>query len=138
MNIIVATGRESTNLDSNTYRKHVKIVSYIPFTTLLPQLSATVFHGGFVTLLTMLNGGIPVIVFPLAADHFMNGGLVDAAQVGKTVQGEKISLELIRETLKDILANPLYKQNALRMQHDMQAMASVDDACDMLESLVQK
>lgn len=138
VNIIVATGQATTTLDFEAYPAHVKVVSYVPFTALLPHLSTAIFHGGFVTLLTMLNGGVPVIVTPLAADHFMNGGLVDAAKVGMTIQSDDLSMEVLREALSDILKNPIYRQNALRIQRDMQAMLSVADACDMIENLARE
>lgn len=132
-NVIVATGREDSSLDNANYPEHVKIVNYIPFTALLPRLSASIFHGGFVTLLTLLNGGIPMIIIPLAADHFLNGRLVEMAQVGRTIQAPDASR--VHKVLKEVLTNPIFRGNAQRIQADMQAMPGVEDACDLLEQV---
>lgn len=105
LNVIVATGREQTSLDAESYPRHVKIVPYIAFTDLVPKLSAAIFHGGFVSLLTFLNGGLPVLVAPLAADHFMNARLVESAGVGATIDANAATETSIREALIAVMTN---------------------------------
>lgn len=137
VNVIVATGREETTLDANAYTDNVTITPYIPFTALTPKLSAAVHHGGFVTLLTMLNGGVPSVVTPLAADHFLNGRLVQASQVGKTILPADISITSVRQAIQVILEDETYSNNADRVMQDMHAMHTVHEACDMLEQVAR-
>ena len=136
INLIVTLGRDKDPADFGPQPANVHIERYIPQSLLLPHCDLMVMHGGSNSLLAALDLGLPTVVVPLIADQFFNAAVMHGLGLGQVVQREDLTPARIRAAVDDVLANPAYRQNARRMQAEMQALPDQQHAVRLVEQVV--
>lgn len=136
INLIVTLGRDKDPADFGPQPPNVHIERYIPQSLLLPHCDLMVMHGGSNSLLAALDIGLPTVVVPLIADQFFNGHLTQNLQLGQVVPLDQLTPASIRAAVEEVLANPLYRQNAGRLQAEMHALPGQQHAVELIERVV--
>ncbi|HUS13744.1 MAG TPA: glycosyltransferase [Chloroflexia bacterium] len=135
VNLIVTLGRDKDPADFGPQPAHVHIERYIPQSLLLPHCDLMVMHGGSNSLLAALDLGMPVVVVPLIADQFFNAHVTGSLGLGQVVQRGALTPATIRAAVDEVLANPIYRQNAERMQAEMHALPDQRHAVALVEQV---
>jgi UDP:flavonoid glycosyltransferase YjiC (YdhE family) len=133
LNLIVTLGRDKDPADFGLQPSNVHIERYIPQSLLLAHCDLAVIHGGSNTLLQALDIGLPVVVVPLIADQFFNGAVTQSLRLGQVVQSGDLAPATIRAAAEEVLANPVYRQNAGRLRAEMHALPGQDYAVELVE-----
>jgi len=133
INLIVTLGRVGDPADFGPQPANVHIERYIPQSLLLRHCDLMVMHGGSNSLLAALDRGLPLVVVPLIADQFFNAHIVQSLRLGQVVQGAQRTPAGIRAAVDSVLANPCYRQNARRLQAEMQALPNQGYAVQLVE-----
>lgn len=101
VNVVATIGQDGDVDRFGEQPDHVRIEQFVPQTHLLPAVDAVVCHGGSATVLGALAHGVPVVVLPLATDHFEVAAQVHAAEAGIAVDSGDGILDAVRAVLAD-------------------------------------
>lgn len=103
----------------------VRHFGYIPFSQLLPRVTALVHHGGIGTTAQGLAAGIPQLVMPLAHDQFDNAARLKRLGVGDWIVPSRFRGPRVAATLDGILRSEPMK----RACQAVQGKVSQDGVC---------
>jgi MGT family glycosyltransferase len=138
INLILAVGRDQDPAAFDVQSPNVWIERYIPHALLLPHCDAVITHGGFSSVMACFEQGLPMVAVPLAGgDQPGNSQRCAALGVGRVVGPDERTPELIRAALLDVLRDPKYRQNAIRLKQDLQSLPPVEHSVELLEMLAQ-
>jgi MGT family glycosyltransferase len=135
LNLIVTLGRGKDPADFGVQPPNVHIEPYIPQSLLLPHCNLIVMHGGSNTLLAALDVALPMVAVPLIADQFFNAYTLHNMKLGEVVQWDALTPESIRVAVAEVLQNPVYKQNVVRLQTEMHALPDQRHAVRLIEQI---
>ncbi len=133
--LIVTVGRDQDPADYGPQPGNVHIERYIPLSLLLPHCDVVVTNGGSGTLTAALGHGLPVVVVPIAADQPQNAARCASLGVGVTIGPEERTPTAIRAAVREVLADPTYRQNTERLRDEMVALPGPEYAVALLERL---
>ncbi len=135
MNVILTVGRDNDPAQFGPQPENVYIERFIPQSLLLPHCDLVVQHGGFSTVTGALNAGLPMVLIPVIADQPYNAARCAALGVGAVIEPDNRTPEAIREAVRQVLADPTYRQNAERLRDEMAALPGPEYAVELLERL---
>jgi MGT family glycosyltransferase len=112
------------------------VVSYAPQLELLKKATLVITHAGMNTTLECLTNGVPMVAIPVANDQPGIAARIAWTGVGELVPLKKLSVEKLREAVKQVLTEDSYKKNALRLQEGIKQAGGVSRAADIIEQAV--
>src|SRR5215471_19606892 len=80
-----------------------------------------------------LDGGLPMVNVPIGMDQLENAGRCAALGLGVTEEFPDLSVDAIRAAVREVLGDAKYRENAQRMQREMQALPAPSDVVALLE-----
>ncbi|MFE3175910.1 glycosyltransferase [Amycolatopsis sp. NPDC059090] len=108
VNVVVTIGQGGDVSRFGEQPDHVRIEQFVPQAQLLPAVDAVVCHGGSATVLGALAHGVPLVISPLASDHFEVAAQVQAAEAGIVAD----SGDGILDAVQAVLAGRKYRESA--------------------------
>jgi UDP:flavonoid glycosyltransferase YjiC (YdhE family) len=86
-----------------------------------------------------LEAGVPMVVLPLAGgDQAGNAQRCATLGVARVVGVEQRTPEAIREAVRAVLNDPLYRENAARLREEITCLPGLDRAVDLLTQLAAR
>jgi UDP:flavonoid glycosyltransferase YjiC (YdhE family) len=138
LNLIATTGR---NVDPATFGDqpaNVHVERYIPQSVVLPYCDLVITHGGSGTVRDALSHGLPMVITPVAADQHANAKRCAELGLALVITPNRIAPDAIREAAREVLRDPVYRQNAARMQAEMLALPGPEHVVTLLERLARE
>lgn len=126
-----ATPESLPNLPGNPL-----VVEYAPQLEILQKVTLTITHAGMNTTLECLNNGVPMVAIPIANDQPGIAARIAWSGAGEVVPLKQITVPRLRTAISQVLTQPSYKQNALRLQSAIQRAGGVSRAADIIEQAV--
>uniref|UniRef100_A0A8R1DRL1 UDP-glucuronosyltransferase n=2 Tax=Caenorhabditis japonica TaxID=281687 RepID=A0A8R1DRL1_CAEJA len=115
---LIKISRDDTDTQNLiTGMTNVDLVDWMPQVDLLahPRLKLFVMHGGINGLVETALRAVPTVIVPIFADQFRNGRMVEKRNIGKVLPKLEIGYDTFKRTVQEVLDNPNYKKNALRI-----------------------
>jgi MGT family glycosyltransferase len=134
---VVTVGRDVDPTDFGPQPPNVRIERYIPQDQRLPRCDIVVNQGGFSTVAGAVSAGLPQVVIPIGADQPLSAACCDALGVGIIIRPDERTPEVIRDTVRAVLADPAYRPNAIRVRDEMAALPGRQFAVELLERLAR-
>lgn len=97
--VVIATGRSVSAKGLDDVPAHIQLHDWVPWASLLSRTSVVVSHGGASSTLGPLSFGIPLVLIPMAADHFTNADAASAAGAATVLDQDDVSPVAIREAV---------------------------------------
>jgi UDP:flavonoid glycosyltransferase YjiC (YdhE family) len=116
--------------------KNVQVFPWIPWNSLLEKTTVLIGHGGANSMLGPLSKGIPLVVVPLGADHFVNAARIAQANAGIILEATNLTPEIVRDGVKQALS-PSLRASAQQIAVEIAEMPSPDEVVPMLEPYVR-
>jgi MGT family glycosyltransferase len=138
INLIVAVGRDQDPAAFGPQPANVYIERYIPHSLLLPHCDAFVTHAGFSSVMAGLEQGLPMVATPLAGDQPSNAQRCSTLGVARIIGPDERTPEAFRSAVREVLGNPRYRENAARLQQEIQLLPGPEYAVRLLERLVRE
>jgi len=111
----------------------------IPHSLIFPDCNAVMHHGGAGTTHSVARAGCPQLILPLILDQPYWGYRISQLKIGpEVIKIAKVSDRELEEKVRDLVANPLYKENAKALAEKIRAEKSVDNVCDFIERVGEK
>jgi UDP:flavonoid glycosyltransferase YjiC (YdhE family) len=114
---------------------HVRAAPFIPFDHLLPHIDVMVTNGGYGGTQWALAHGIPLVVAGETEDKKEVAARVEWSGAGINLRKQRPSPEDIRQAVREVLTNPVYRENAKRIQSDFAQYDAPRQAVELLEAL---
>lgn len=130
---LLTTGPIMPHDHLGTIPPNVTVEVFVPQSEILPYADAVVCHGGSGSLIGALAQGLPTVVVPLFADQPHNAASVARAGAGVSVTDRTVPS--LRAAIIRVLEDDNIRQSARRIQNDILAMPSVDEAVLALQEL---
>ncbi|KAI6236102.1 UDP-glucuronosyltransferase [Aphelenchoides besseyi] len=115
---IVKADNDDIDFRNLTYQtSNVEIVSWFPQNSLLANAQLFITHGGYNGILESgAINGCPMLVLPLFFDQHYNAKIVEYREIGRALEPQKLSVDLLKTEIATLLRDPKYKLNAQRIQ----------------------
>src|SRR5262245_36574362 len=135
INLVVTVGRDQDPARFGPQPPNVVVERYIPQSLLLPHCDLVVSHAGWNTVLSALSHGLPQVLLPIGADQPQNARRCADLEVGRVIGPDRRIPAVIRETVRDVLAEPRYRDRAGRIRAEMQTLPGPEHAVALIERL---
>lgn len=110
---------------------------FIPFEHLLPHVDIMVTNGGYGGVQMALAHGVPLVVAGNTDDKMEVAARVEWSKTGINLKKQRPSSDEIRNAVNEVLRNPVYRENAKRVQADFARYDAPEQAANLLEGLVK-
>ncbi|WP_426277827.1 glycosyltransferase [Chryseobacterium sp. S-02] len=114
------------------------VSSFVPQSALMPHMDAVICHGGFNTVNDTFTNGLPMLITPIAYDHFHIAKLIEKAGCGISIRYKRLRVEALRQTVFELLENPTYRNAAKEVQSSLINAGGNDRAVELLENFVEQ
>jgi UDP:flavonoid glycosyltransferase YjiC (YdhE family) len=135
INLILTIGPNADPVEFGEQPSHVRVERYVPQSVLMPYCDLVVCHGGFGTVLTALDAGLPLVIIPVAADQPDNARRCADLGVAEVISPEQRTPEAIQAAVRAVLGEPRYRRSAERLRAEMRAAPDLADTVRLLEQL---
>jgi UDP:flavonoid glycosyltransferase YjiC (YdhE family) len=133
--LIVTTGRDQDPVAFGPQPPHVHLERYIPQSLLFPHCDVVLTHGGSGTVLTALGQGLPMVIVPISADQPDNARRCEQLGVATVVSPDNRTAEAFQAAVRDVLADPTYRQAAERLREEMERLPGPEQVVEWVERL---
>jgi len=106
---------------------------FVPQTELMPHMNAVICHGGFNTVNDTFTNGLPMLITPIAYDHFHTAKLIENSGAGLSIRYKRLRIADLRDTVFELLQNPQYRNAALKIKETFIAAGGNNKAVQLLE-----
>lgn len=137
VNLILTVGRENDTAVVGKTPPNVRVAQYIPQTLISPFCDAVIHHGGFNTVTTALNSGLPMVVIPVSADQFHNAQCSTRLGTGIEISDTNRTPEAIRAAIRAVLSESSYRAAAASVRDEMEALPGPGAAVSLLKRLAR-
>jgi len=103
--------------------------AYVPFSTLLPRVSAFVHHGGIGTVSQALRAGVPQLIRPMAHDQFDNANRAVRLGVAMKLMPRNCRVKNVVNAIERLTSDAAIRQRCTQLAGKM-SNGSVAAACD--------
>ncbi|MEM8642063.1 MAG: nucleotide disphospho-sugar-binding domain-containing protein [Cyanobacteria bacterium P01_G01_bin.54] len=112
------------------------VVAYAPQLELLQQTTLAIIHAGMNTTMECLMQGVPMVAIPVTNDQPGVAARIVWSGVGERVPLHRLNPPKLRRAVQTVLTDPVYKENALRLQAACHASGGVKRAADIVERAI--
>lgn len=114
---------------------NARLERYVPFSAVMPRVSALVSNGGYGGLHYALADGVPLVVVGATEEKPELVARVNWSGVGVGIRTQRPRPERLRAAVRRVLAEPRFSQRAAAMRAEMAAYGGSARAVDLLEEL---
>jgi MGT family glycosyltransferase len=112
------------------------VVKYAPQLELLQKASLTICHAGTNTVLESLFYGVPLVTIPITNDQPGVAARIVWSGVGKFISTSRLTTPRLRQDIQEVLTQPSYKKNALRLKTAMNQAGGLRRAVDIIDEVI--
>jgi len=103
----------------------------------MPYCDAAILHGGCGTIQKAIYYGLPMVIIPLGADHSVVAGRCNDLGIAIVLQPEQIDSNEIAVSVKEIVGDPSFKTNALKLSEKVAAYDAVEISFQWISELLK-
>ncbi|MEN8447417.1 MAG: nucleotide disphospho-sugar-binding domain-containing protein, partial [Cyanobacteria bacterium J06555_13] len=89
------------------------------------------------TTLTALGCGVPLVAIPITNEQPGIAARLARTQAGKTLPLDTLDETTLRAAIFEVLTDVRYRENAQRLQREIQSSGGVQQAADIIEKAVE-
>ncbi len=112
------------------------VQGYVPQTELMKKVDAVICHGGFNTVNDTFMNGLPMLIIPIAYDHFHTASLIEQAGCGIKIRYKRLRIDELRSSLSQLLDQPRYRTAALRIKETFIQAGGNKKAVQLIEDFM--
>lgn len=133
--LIVGSGWAKTGESMQSDARLYLMRKAVPHNLIFPHCHGVIHHGGSGTTHSVARAGKPQLVTPLIIDQPYWAYRVNQLALGpERVKIGKVSDTELEAKIRDLITNPVYRKNAIRLGEQIRGENGVDSLCDYIES----
>jgi len=114
------------------------VQGFVPQTEVMKRMDAVICHGGFNTVNDAILNELPLLITPIAYDHFHTAALVEKAGCGKKIRYKRMRTDDLKNAVWELIAEPSFREQAKYVKQTFNNAGSNDKVVDLLEKLCNK
>lgn len=136
--IVVATlgARGALLDDSVNFPDNAIVVDYLPYDALLPYADVFVCNAGYNGFIHSVMNGVPLVCSGLVTDKAETSARTEWAGVAVNLRAQRPDEKAIREGVDKVLAEPRYKQRAMELKRENEAMDPLARVEEIIEEVL--
>lgn len=111
------------------------VQSYVPQSQVMEKMDAVICHGGFNTVNDAILHALPILITPIAYDHFHTAELIERAGCGRSIRYKRMRVSDLWLTVSQLLKNDGYRLAAERMRDGFLQAGGSEKAATLLEGV---
>ena len=133
LQFVLAVGGQLDPKQLGAVPANVIVVSHAPQIELLKRSSLCITHAGLNTVLESLSSGVPMVALPITSDQPGVTARIATKNVGVVISPQQASPEDFVTTIKRVLGDPTFRDNAQRVQQAIRGTDGLSVAAGILE-----
>ena len=134
--LVISLGGSATPESLPNLAGNPLVVEYAPQLEILQKATLTITHAGMNTTLECLSNAVPMVAIPIANDQPGVAARIALTGAGAAIPLKGLTVPRLRTAISQVLTQPSYKQNALRLQKAIKRAGGVTRAADIIERAV--
>ena len=134
--LVISLGGSATPESLPNLAGNPLVVEYAPQLEILQKATLAITHAGMNTTLECLSNAVPMVAIPIANDQPGVAARIAWAGAGVVITLKRLTVPRLRTAISQVLTQPSYKQNALRLQKAIKRAGGVTRAADIIEQAV--
>jgi UDP:flavonoid glycosyltransferase YjiC (YdhE family) len=134
--MILATGNHLRSDDFHSVPPNVRLCSVAPQLEVLRRASLVITHGGLNTVKESIFFGVPMLVFPLGRDQYLNAARVEYHHLGMTGNIQSVSVEEVSSLMEKVSHDPLIKTSMTVMSRLFREREAAGQSIKVIESML--
>jgi UDP:flavonoid glycosyltransferase YjiC (YdhE family) len=134
--VVLTTGRNRAPDAFGALPANFFVTDYIPYSLLLPRCDLVIAHGGSLTVASTLFHGVPMLLLPIAGDHFLSAKRCEQVGAGIALASHQRTPGAIRATAETLLADLAFHSQARAVSRSFQRLPGAAYAAELLEQIV--
>ncbi len=111
------------------------VQAYVPQARVLEKMDMVICHGGFNTVNDALLNELPILIIPIAYDHFHTASLIERAGCGISIRYKRLRIADVQRAADRLLEDKEYRQNAARVKESFRQSGGSVRAVELLEEV---
>ena len=112
------------------------IVKFAPQLELLKRASVSITHAGLNTALESLAQGVPMVAIPITNDQPAVAARIAWTRTGLVLSRDNVRSDTLRASVIAVMSTPSYRENARRLQAEIESLNSLERASEIVESVL--
>jgi MGT family glycosyltransferase len=112
------------------------VQSYVPQSRVMEKMDAVICHGGFNTVNDAILHALPILITPIAYDHFHTAELIERAGCGRSIRYKRMRVSDVLLTTSQLLEDDAFRQAAGQMRDSFLQAGGSGKAATLLEEIV--
>jgi MGT family glycosyltransferase len=140
VSVVLTTGHQKLPAELLPLPANFRYTPFVPGLAMARRSDVLIHHGGYGSCQTGLFTGTPAVIVPTSSERESNARRVAALGAGQWVHvhgiGElqkHVDAGELRAKVKQVLADPSYKENAERISRRLQTYGGAVQAADLIE-----
>lgn len=133
--LVIALGG-GVQLEASDFAGSPIVVHNAPQLKLLERAEAVITHAGMNTVMETLKQGKPMVAIPITNDQPGIAARIDYHKVGKVVPLANLSVENLSNALKEVIHQPIYRENALKFARIINESGGSIRAAELVEMAI--
>ena len=114
------------------------VKTFVPQTELMEYADAVICHGGFNTVNDAIMHEAPILITPIAYDHFHTANLITKSGCGKSIKYKRLRIKDLQDSLLELLSVRSFSEAATRMKQTFINSGGVNVACKYLDEFYKR
>ncbi|KAH8597153.1 putative UDP-glucuronosyltransferase 2A3 [Bisporella sp. PMI_857] len=137
--VVVALGAKGAALPAGTaVPENARVADFIPFDELLPHCAVFVTNCGYGAFQHAIGNGTPLVAAGISEDKFEVAARAEWAGVAINLRTQTPTVEQVRESVEEVLANPKYKARATELEKEMASFDPMGIVANTIEELAKE
>ncbi|NES66843.1 MAG: glycosyltransferase, partial [Okeania sp. SIO2D1] len=129
--LVISLGGSTTPESLPSLQGNPLIVGYAPQLELLEKATMMITHAGMNTTMECLKNGVPMVAIPVTNDQPGVAARIAWTGAGEVVPLKRLTVSRLQKAISQVLTQPSYKQNSLRLQKAIKTAGGVTRAADI-------
>ncbi|USK74308.1 macrolide family glycosyltransferase [Peribacillus frigoritolerans] len=111
---------------------------YLPQLEVLMHTDAFITHGGMNSTSEALYYEVPLVVIPQTSDQPLIANRLEELQAGFRIDSHEVSIEKLQESVRQVLSNPAYRENAKKLSNSFKKAGGAKEALKAIDEYLKK
>lgn len=133
--VLISTGQSKSLGLPVEVPDNILLADWVPQLKILERADVFVTQGGSSSVSESINFGCPVVVVPQMAEQHIIGYWVEEIKVGKHLEGGKVRIQQLKNSVETVLNDPIYRQNCVKIGDSFRSSGGVKYGVDEIFKL---
>lgn len=136
--MIISIGKTLKKEQLGKIPNNFYVYNFVPQIEVLKRTDLFITHGGMNSTSEAMYFGVPLIVVPQVANQPIVEKRIEDLELGRVINKNNISSNIIRNYANEILNNDRYKDNMMKMRTKVRQAGGEERAVELINDLLKE